>query len=45
MELWSDKRFGPAHRLYGQFGAEVVGDRICDDPDKSPEWGLRIDLR
>ena len=44
MELWSDKRFGPAHQLYGGFGAEVVGDRICDDPDVSPEWGLRIDL-
>jgi putative acetyltransferase len=44
MEIWSDKRFVDAHRLYGRFGAEVVGDRILDDPDQSPEWGLRIDL-
>lgn len=44
MELWSDKRFGDAHRLYGRFGARVVGDRICDDPDVSPEWGLLIEL-
>lgn len=45
MELWSDKRFGDAHRLYGRFGAEVVGDRICDDPDVSPEWGLVLRLK
>jgi len=44
MELWSDKRFGDAHRLYGRFGAEVIGDRICDDPDESAEWGLVIRL-
>jgi GNAT superfamily N-acetyltransferase len=44
MELWSDKRFGDAHRLYGRYGAEVVGDRICDDPDVSPEWGLVLKL-
>ncbi len=44
MELWSDKRFGDAHRLYGRFGAEVVGDRVCDDPDESPEWGLALRL-
>jgi len=44
MELWSDKRFGDAHRLYGRFGAKVVGDRVCHDPDQSPEWGLMIDL-
>ena len=44
MELWSDKRFVDAHRLYGRFGAKVVGDRICHDPDQSPEWGLMIHL-
>ncbi|MDR3687818.1 MAG: GNAT family N-acetyltransferase [Fimbriimonas sp.] len=44
MEIWSDKRFGDAHRLYGRFGAAVVGDRICHDPDQSPEWGLAIPL-
>ena len=42
MEIWSDKRFTDAHRLYGRFAAEVVGDRICHDPDQSPELGLII---
>lgn len=44
MEIWSDKRFTDAHRLYQRFGARVVADRICDDPDVSPEWGLTLDL-
>ncbi|MBN9500853.1 MAG: hypothetical protein BGO01_00905 [Armatimonadetes bacterium 55-13] len=44
MEIWSDKRFEAAHRLYQRFGAEVIADRICDDPDESPEWGLLIRL-
>lgn len=44
MELWSDKRFLDAHRQYSRFGAKVVGDRICHDPDQSPEWGLVIAL-
>jgi putative acetyltransferase len=44
MEIWSDKRFDKAHALYKSFGARVVGDRICHDPDQSPEWGLILDL-
>lgn len=44
MEIWSDKRFEAAHRLYHRHGATVVSERICDDPDKSPEWGLAIEL-
>jgi putative acetyltransferase len=44
MELWSDKRFEEAHRLYQRLGATIVGDRICHDPDQSPEWGLTIRL-
>jgi GNAT superfamily N-acetyltransferase len=44
MEIWSDKRFGPAHELYKKFGATVAGERICDDPDVSPEWGLLLIL-
>ncbi len=44
MELWSDKRFLDAHRLYQAVGAEVIGDRICHDPDQSPEWGLLLRL-
>lgn len=44
MEIWTDKRFVDAHRLYARYGARVVGDRICDDPDVSPEWGMKLDL-
>ncbi len=44
MEIWSDKRFDKAHALYKSFGARVVGDRICDDPDQSPEWGLLLEI-
>ncbi|MBL8060477.1 MAG: GNAT family N-acetyltransferase [Chthonomonas sp.] len=40
IEIWSDKRFINAHRLYQRFGAEVVGERICHDPDQAPEWGM-----
>ncbi|MFY9233784.1 MAG: GNAT family N-acetyltransferase [Fimbriimonadaceae bacterium] len=44
MEIWSDKRFVDAHRLYSKHGAELVGDRICSDPDQAPEWGLVLRL-
>ena len=44
MEIWSDKRFQDAHRLYDRMGAVTVGERICDDPDHSPEWGLILEL-
>lgn len=44
MEIWSDKKLEKAHRLYGHYGAISIGDRICDDPDESPEWGFVIDL-
>lgn len=45
MEIWSDKHLLDAHRAYGRFGAVLVGDRILDDPDESPEWGFALDLR
>ena len=44
MEIWSDKKLENAHRLYERFGALKIGDRICDDPDESPEWGFYLDL-
>ncbi len=44
LEIWSDQRFGEAHRLYGRFGAVPVAERVCHDPDQSPEWGLLIRL-
>jgi putative acetyltransferase len=44
LEIWSDKRFTEAHRLYEKFGAVSIAERICHDPDQSPEWGLLIRL-
>jgi GNAT superfamily N-acetyltransferase len=44
LAIWSDKRFADAHRLYERFGAELVAERVCDDPDESPEWGLVVEL-
>ncbi len=44
MEIWSDKAFVDAHRLYERFGAKLVGERLCHDPDQSPEWGMAIPL-
>ncbi|HZH99368.1 MAG TPA: GNAT family N-acetyltransferase [Fimbriimonadaceae bacterium] len=44
MEIWSDKRFTNAHRLYERLGATTVSDRICHDPDQSPEWGLILPI-
>ncbi len=44
MEIWSDKKLENAHRLYGHFGVTPIGDRICDDPDESPEWGFVLGL-
>ncbi|MDX6438233.1 MAG: putative acetyltransferase [Gaiellaceae bacterium] len=44
LEIWSDKRFADAHRLYERHGARVVGERVHDDPDGSDEWGLLLDL-
>ena len=44
LEIWSDKRFEAAHRLYTREGARVVGERVHDDPDSSHEWGLVLDL-
>lgn len=44
LEIWSDKRFEDAHRLYRRHGARVVGERVHNDPDSSHEWGLVIDL-
>jgi putative acetyltransferase len=44
MEIWSDKRFEAAHTLYRAFGAEHIAERLCNDPDCSPEWGMRLRL-
>jgi putative acetyltransferase len=44
MEVWTDKRLKEAHLLYEKLGAEIIGERICDDPEQSPEWGMRLAL-
>jgi putative acetyltransferase len=44
LEIWSDKRFEDAHRLYQRHGARVVDERVHDDPDSSHEWGLVLEL-
>lgn len=44
MEVWSDKEFGDAHRLYLKYGGEMVGERLCDDPQESPEYGIRVEI-
>lgn len=44
MEIWSDKKLESAHRMYKRSGAESLGDRICDDPDNSEEWGFLLRL-
>jgi putative acetyltransferase len=42
---WSDKRFTDAHEMYKRLGFSVVGDRVLDDPDESPEWGFELSLQ
>ena len=44
IEIWSDKEFAAAHALYRALGAVEVGERLCHDPQQSPEWGFRLDL-
>lgn len=44
LEIWSDKLFEDAHRLYERCGAVVVAERVNDDPDESAEWGLVLEL-
>lgn len=44
MEIWSDKNFRDAHALYAKLGATTIGERICDDPDEAPEWGMMLPL-
>lgn len=44
IEIWSDKEFAAAHALYRALGAIEVGERLCHDPQQSPEWGFRLGL-
>jgi putative acetyltransferase len=40
MRAWSDVKLTDAHRLYLRSGFVHAGERICDDPDKSREYGF-----
>jgi GNAT superfamily N-acetyltransferase len=40
MIAWSDVKLPDAHRLYRKLGFVQEGERICDDPDKSREYGF-----
>jgi N-acetylglutamate synthase-like GNAT family acetyltransferase len=42
--LWSDKRLLHAHEMYEREGFVKFGDRICQDPQNSPEWGYDLEL-
>ncbi|MDP6822338.1 MAG: GNAT family N-acetyltransferase [Dehalococcoidia bacterium] len=41
---WSDKQFSDAHAMYKRMGFKIIGDRVLDDPDDSPEWGFELNL-
>ena len=38
---WSDERLPEAHGLYRRLGFEQFGERLCDDIDRSREYGFR----
>lgn len=40
MRAWSDVKLVDAHRLYLKHGFVRDGERICDDPDQSREYGF-----
>lgn len=40
MRAWSDVKLTRAHRLYLKSGFVRDGQRICDDPDRSREYGF-----
>lgn len=40
MRAWSDVKLTDAHRLYLKCGFVQEGERICDDPDRSREYGF-----
>ncbi len=44
LEIWSDKLLTKSHALYQSLGAQIIGERICDDPDEAPEWGMMLPL-
>lgn len=45
MQIWSDKRLDSAHKMYQRYGATIVGERLCNDPEQAPEWGLMLPIK
>lgn len=45
MEIWSDVELTDGHAFYERCGAVKVGERLCHDPQQSPEFGFVFDLR
>jgi putative acetyltransferase len=41
---WSDVRLATAHRVYARLGFTRMGERDCDDIDRSREYGFALDL-
>lgn len=44
MTLWSDTRFGEAHRLYSGMGFTQTGTRELHDSNNTTEYGFEISL-
>jgi len=44
MIAWSDVKLADAHALYRKAGFTQEGERICDDPDQSREYGFHVRL-
>lgn len=44
MRAWSDVKLTDAHKLYLKMGFVQRGERICDDPDQSREYGFWKEL-
>ena len=41
---WSDVRLQTAHEVYRRMGFETIGERVCDDIDRSREIGFSLPL-
>lgn len=41
---WSDVRLQTAHEVYRRMGFATIGERVCDDIDRSCEIGFQLDV-
>ena len=42
---WSDVRLQTAHEVYRRMGFDTIGERVCDDIDRSCEVGFALPIR